>query len=157
VHISSAFDSGNIEVVDATDPGNITLRIRRDAGDDHMQWFHFRVAGARGQALTLRLVNAKEASYPVAWNNYNAAASYDREYWFRAPTTYEDGALVIRGLGRHGGVALGGVHGFGLLQVAAPIAARRQVRRGAVIRVGRGHHEEFIGFGHVPSLVAIEG
>jgi len=96
VHISATFDSGNIEVVDASDPTNVQLKIRRDAGEDHMQWFHFRMGGARGEPVTMRIVNAHESSYPKAWNNYQAVASYDREYWFRVPTTYEDGALVIQ-------------------------------------------------------------
>ena len=41
--VSSAFDSGNIEVDDATDPSNVRLRITPDAGEDHYQWFHFQV------------------------------------------------------------------------------------------------------------------
>lgn len=96
MHISAAFDSGNIEVVDATDPANIQLRIRPDAGGDHMQWFHFRVVGALEVPLTLRLLNAKDCSYPKAWEGYQAAASDDRMEWYRVPTTYKDGALVIR-------------------------------------------------------------
>ena len=35
-----------------------------DAGDEHMQWFHFRVDGAKGKNVNLRIVNAGEASYP---------------------------------------------------------------------------------------------
>lgn len=95
MHISSAFDSGNIEVIDASSPDNVKLAIRRDAGGDHMQWFHFRVTGASGHTLTLRIVNAHQASYPAAWEGYQAVASTDRQHWFRVPTRYEDGALVI--------------------------------------------------------------
>lgn len=93
--ISAAFDSGNIHVVDATDPSDVQLQIRRDAGRDHMQWFHFRVAGAAETPLTLRIINAGKASYPKAWEGYQAVASYDRETWFRVPTRYEDGTLII--------------------------------------------------------------
>jgi hypothetical protein len=51
VHISSAFDAGNIEVVDASNPSNIQLRIRPEPHtpkDDraHLQWFYFQVSGA---------------------------------------------------------------------------------------------------------------
>lgn len=95
MHISAAFDSGNIEVVDATRPSDVHLRIRPDAGKDHMQWFHFRVVGARDTPLHLRIVNARACSYPQAWEGYQAVASYDREEWFRIPTTYEQGELQI--------------------------------------------------------------
>ncbi len=95
MHVSSAFDSGNIEVVDASDPTDVRLRIRLDAGGDHMQWFHFRVAGARGERLTLAIENAGKASYPKAWDGYRAVASYDRDEWFRVPTRYADGTLYI--------------------------------------------------------------
>ena len=96
LHITAAFDSGNIHVVDPSDPTDIKLEIRKDAGSDHYQWFYFRVSGANGVPLTLRITNAGGASYPVGWTDYHAAASTDRDYWFRVPTTYEDGELVIR-------------------------------------------------------------
>lgn len=93
--ISSDFDSGNIIVRSAADPLNIELLIRHDAGDEHLQWFHFRVSNARGQALRMRLVNAKNTSYPRGWENYQACASTDRLHWTRVKTSYVDGELVI--------------------------------------------------------------
>ena len=100
--IDSQFDSGNIEVIDATDPADVQLRIRPDPPTStprgvvrFFQWFHFRVAGARGVPLTLRIMNAGEAAYPDAWEGYQAVASTDREHWLRVNTTYEDGVLTI--------------------------------------------------------------
>ena len=93
--ITSAFDAGNIEVLAADRPDAVRLAIRKDAGDEHMQWFYYRVSGARGLPLVMRLVNAHQASYPDGWTNYQAVASYDRQRWFRVPTRYEGGALVI--------------------------------------------------------------
>jgi murein tripeptide amidase MpaA len=94
--ITSNFDSGNIEVLDASDPQDVQLAIRFDAGDEHMQWFHFRVTGAKGQALKLRFTNSNKASYLGGWENYQACASYDRDHWFRIPTTrYVDNELSI--------------------------------------------------------------
>lgn len=93
--ISSAFDSGNIEVIDATNPSDVQLNIRLDAGEDHFQWFHFRVTGASGESLRMRVLNAAKASYPEGWESYQACASYDREHWFRVPASYADGELVI--------------------------------------------------------------
>ena len=79
MHIDSHFDSGNIEVIDITDDVHAKLRIRKDAGDEHMQWFYFRVDGAAGKACTLQIINAGDASYPRAWNGYRVCTSVDRE------------------------------------------------------------------------------
>jgi len=96
VHISDSFDAGNIEIVDASDPRDIRLRIRKDHGSDHYQWFHFRVSGARGTALRLRIVNAGGASYTDGWRGYQACVSYDRQTWRRVSTTsFENGTLNI--------------------------------------------------------------
>lgn len=103
VFINSHFDSGNTEVVDAADPTNIQLRIHEDPfceSDNraHFQWFHFRLTGGVGLDLTLNLVNAGKASFANAWSGYNACASYDRQHWFRVPTSYdnESGVLSIQ-------------------------------------------------------------
>ena len=48
IQINAAFDSGNIDVV-STSGATATLRIRKDSQSDFYQWFHFRVAGARGR------------------------------------------------------------------------------------------------------------
>jgi murein tripeptide amidase MpaA len=96
LHVSSAFDSGNIEVLDASDPGDVRLAIRPDHGSEHLQWFHFRVTGARGVPLVLHLTNAFKASYPKAWHGTRAVVSHDRQDWTRAETRYEDGVLTIR-------------------------------------------------------------
>lgn len=93
--ISSAFDSGNIEVLDASDPSRVRLNIRPDAGGNHFQWFHFRITGAKGQALILHIENADRASYPKGWEDYRACLSADREIWTRIPTRYEDGVLTV--------------------------------------------------------------
>lgn len=97
MRISAAFDAGNIEVVDATTPSDVRLRIRKDGQADFLQWFHFRVSGCRDLPLTLRLTNASEATYPKGWEGYRACASYDRRRWFRVQgTSYERNELFIR-------------------------------------------------------------
>ena len=70
--MNSAFDSGNIFCKSAADPADVQLEIRPDPfckhdNTTHFQWFHFRVTGAKGIPLTLKLVNAGKASFPVAW------------------------------------------------------------------------------------------
>lgn len=96
INISSRFHSGNIEVVDASDPENVRLNIVPDAGGDHYQWFHFRVTGAQGQMLKMSLLNAEGASYTDGWEGYRCCASYDGENWFRVDTKYEDEVLSIQ-------------------------------------------------------------
>lgn len=95
IRISSGFDSGNIEVLDLSSPHDIQLSIRKDNQSDFFQWFHFRVQGAATEELTMRLVNAGQAAYVDGWPDYRAVASYDRQNWFRVPTSFEQGELVI--------------------------------------------------------------
>jgi len=96
IHISAAFDSGNIRVVDVSDPANLRLEIVHDAGGEHLQWFHFRVAGVRGRAIALHIDNAGACSYPKGWENYKARVSTDRTTWRQVETDYADGVLTIR-------------------------------------------------------------
>ena len=99
VQISCEFDSGNIEVVDASDPTGkgIQLRIRPDVYTElekkaHMQWFHFKAAGvgdgSDGAPPTkFDIVNAGACSFPDAWPNTTVCASHDRVEWFRVLDT----------------------------------------------------------------------
>lgn len=94
--ISSNFDSGNINVIDASNPANIRLSINKDNNSDFYQWFHFRLTGAKGQLCALNIENAAGAAYPGGWEDYQACASYDHETWFRVSTVYKDGTLTIQ-------------------------------------------------------------
>ncbi|MEO1151207.1 MAG: M14-type cytosolic carboxypeptidase [Pseudomonadota bacterium] len=93
--ISSAFDGGNIAVIEAETPQTIRLAIEKDAHSDFYQWFYFRMTGARGEACEIKLENAGGASFTPGWNNYRAVASYDRDSWFRVDTDYTGGTLTI--------------------------------------------------------------
>lgn len=95
MHITANFDAGNIEVINLEDKNNIQLAIRPDVGGEFFQWFNFRLLGQIGEQYILNIVNAGDASYLEGWENYQAVASYDREYWFRLPTTYQDGKLTM--------------------------------------------------------------
>lgn len=94
--ISANFDSGNIEVINTDDLQNIQLKIRKDSNSDFLQWFHFRLQGEKNQPYVLNIINAGEATYPEAWENYLACASYDRKEWFRVPTGYDGKTLSIK-------------------------------------------------------------
>jgi murein tripeptide amidase MpaA len=95
LNISSAFDAGNIEVVKADDYENIQLKIENDTNSEFLQWFYFRMQGAKENACKLNILNAGDAAYTEGWENYQARASYDRITWFQIPTTYNDGVLSM--------------------------------------------------------------
>jgi murein tripeptide amidase MpaA len=92
--ITCDFDSGNIVVLDASNPQNVQLAIRPDTRSPHFQWFHFKVDGMQvGHPHSFSLGNAGESSYNRAWTGYNAAASYDQKTWFRVPSNFDGKAL----------------------------------------------------------------
>lgn len=93
IKISTQFDGGNIEVVDAQNPANIQLKLPKDNAADFRQWFYFRVQGAAYQNLQLNFINADESAYPAGWSDYHIMCSYDRINWFRVLSSYENGIL----------------------------------------------------------------
>ena len=93
--ISAGFDSGNIHVLSIEDD-TAHLEIRKDAHSDFYQWFHFRVAGAKGREVTLNITNCGASAYPGGWPAYRARVSEDRADWRCAETSYADGVLTIR-------------------------------------------------------------
>lgn len=99
ISINAAFDSGNIDVV-SINGAEATLKIRKDKDSDFNQWFHFRVTGAEGRELVLKIVNLGQSAYPQGWPDYHACVSEDRDYWGRASSSYdaneEGGTLTIR-------------------------------------------------------------
>lgn len=96
IKISQNFDAGAIEVVKVEQAGTIELKLRKDSNADFMQWFYFRLQGARGQDAVMRIVNAGQATYAKGWENYRAVASYDRETWFRVDTEFDGQVMTIR-------------------------------------------------------------
>lgn len=95
IRINQTFDSGNIEVINAAEPSNIQLKIRPDSNSEFYQWFYFRVSGVRDTQLALKITNAEKAAFVGGWEGYESMASYDQKEWFRVPTEYVEGALVI--------------------------------------------------------------
>src|SRR3990167_8279747 len=95
IKISHEFDAGAIEVKRADHPQSIDLHLRKDSHADIMQWFYFRLQGARGEACTIRFLNAGQAIFRAGWENYQAVASYDRVNWFRVPTMYDGQVMTV--------------------------------------------------------------
>lgn len=99
ISIDAAFDSGNIEVL-AIDGATARLAIPKDHMSEFAQWFHFRVTGAAGEEIVLKLTGLSKSAYPGGWPNYDACVSEDREYWARAASSFDKdeagGTLTIR-------------------------------------------------------------
>ncbi len=99
IQIDASFDSGNIEVLSISG-ASARLAIRKDRESDFNQWFHFRVAGAAGRELQLRITGLGGSAYPDGWPGYRAAVSEDRSYWGRADSSFDkaadNGTLTIR-------------------------------------------------------------
>ena len=94
--ISTAFDAGAINIVKLDDHRDIQLNIRPDNASEFAQWFHFRLQGAAGLPVTMRFLNAGESAYPKGWDGYRAVASYDRQHWFRVPTSYDGKTMTVQ-------------------------------------------------------------
>jgi murein tripeptide amidase MpaA len=64
---------------------------------DFYQWFYFRLAGAAGREVTLRITNCAGSAYPHGWPDYKACLSLDRDEWVRiSDTSYADGVLTMK-------------------------------------------------------------
>ncbi len=99
IEISAAFDSGNIEVL-SINGDEAQLAIRPDHNSHFYQWFHFRVSGAKGRKLILRITGLHKSAFPGGWLHYRACVSHDRENWLRTDSDYDPeiagGTLTIR-------------------------------------------------------------
>ena len=99
IHIDCAFDSGNIEVL-SVDGASAKLAIRKDHQSEFAQWFHFRVSGAAGRELEVKITGLNDSAYPGGWPKYDACVSEDRDYWGRAASNWDEsadnGTLTIR-------------------------------------------------------------
>ena len=87
IRIDSAFDSGNIEVL-SIDGASAKLAIPLDDHSEFKQWFHFRVSGAEGRELELKITGLNDSAYPGGWPDYDAVVSEDRDYWGRARSSF---------------------------------------------------------------------
>jgi len=100
MQISDNFDSGNIRVIDTSNINNIQLEIKHDHQSEFYQWFHFKLQTDLNQNNTrqehvIHLNNAGKSAYVEGWKDYQAVASYDRDHWFRVPTTFDGEKLTI--------------------------------------------------------------
>lgn len=102
--IYSNFDSGNIKVNSIESRDKIQLEIPKDNQSDFYQWFHFRLETETELSHTIELQNLKNSAFPDGWDGYDVVASYDREEWFRVPTTYDGDTLSFTIIPERGSV-----------------------------------------------------
>ena len=62
--ISSAFDAGNIRLVNQNGD-QLDLEIVKDRMSDFYQWFYFRLSGCEGREITLRITIARARRIPT--------------------------------------------------------------------------------------------
>lgn len=96
MNIFSNFESGNIDVVKADQPGDIQLRIKKDNQSDFYQWFHFRLETQAQVEHGFELQDLAKSAYPEGWKDYDVVASYDREEWFRIPAEFDGDTLRFK-------------------------------------------------------------
>ena len=95
MQITSNFDSGNIRVIKAESANDIQLEIKHDNDSEFYQWFHFKLHNTEHHEHVMTITNAGQSAYVEGWTDYQAVASYDRETWFRVPTTFDGQNLTI--------------------------------------------------------------
>jgi murein tripeptide amidase MpaA len=144
MRISAHFESGSIGVIAADQPDDIRLELLPDNASDFRQWFHFRIAGAKGRPLTLRIVNAGGSNankgligMPDPWIGYRAHASYDLADWFRLPTTYDGRELRIAFTPAHDSIHLANFAPYPLQRHRELIARAQTSPRVALEVLGR--------------------
>jgi len=69
------------------------LIVAVDNQSDFLQWFYFRAIGLVGQTNHFNIVNAGDTTYPAGWEGYDVVCSYDRQHWFRLPSSYDGQSL----------------------------------------------------------------
>lgn len=137
VTVSSNFCGGNIEILDASDIGNLRLNIAKDHASDFYQWFYFRVVADSGQAMKCVIENAGGAAYPKGWENYKAVVSYDLETWNRVDTSYDGKQLTIETVLAHDSAYVAYFAPYSLQRHASLIAQAQQAEVSRVSVLGR--------------------
>jgi hypothetical protein len=98
ISVGGTIPGGRVEVVDASDPADVRLRLALDGGSEFRGHFHFRATGVRGLACNFSLLNAGDTlatrlpgrdDVENAFTNTGPMASYDRVNWFRLPSTFD--------------------------------------------------------------------
>jgi len=94
IAINAQFDGGNIDVLACDEAGNIRLNIQPDNQSEFLQWFYFRVTGARDMPCRFVIENASQTTYPAGWENFDVVTSHNLIDWYRTPSQYDNKTLT---------------------------------------------------------------
>jgi murein tripeptide amidase MpaA len=95
IKISSQFDAGAIDVVNATSANAIDLNIRKDNARRHHPVVLLPPAGRAGRTLHDPPAQRRPVGLSEGLGRLQAMASYDRVNWFRVPTSFDGQVLTI--------------------------------------------------------------
>src|SRR6185437_1870784 len=112
ISVTANIPNGSVDVVDASSPTDVQLKLRRDPGPDQLAigYYHFRATGVKGQGCSFRILDvgsdaqarlAGREGYEDGWTNTGPHVSYDRKYWFRIPGKLEGRDYVFRHTPEH--------------------------------------------------------
>ena len=91
--VNTMFDAGSIDVIDISDVNNLHFKLKGDTKSSFAQWFYFQLSNVADQNLSITINDLKNSAYPDGWNEYNVCVSYDNNYWFRLPTSFDGDKL----------------------------------------------------------------
>lgn len=157
LRITTDFEGGSVEVLDCSDPGAIRLALRPDGRAPDMQWFHFRLHGARGRDCRLTFENSDRLArlagrdeIPDCWTGYRAVASHDGAEWLRVGADTRDGIFSIVDRPRHDTVDYAYFAPYPLARYRALVDRARQapqVSHDVLARTPDGHPIDRLTFG----------
>ncbi len=131
-------------MLDCADPGAIRLALQPDGRAPDMQWFHFRLHGARGRDCRLTFENSDRLArlagrdeIPDCWTGYRAIASHDGTEWLRVGADYRDGVFSIVNRPQHDAVSYAYFAPWPLARHRALLDRARQAPRVAHEVLGR--------------------
>jgi murein tripeptide amidase MpaA len=101
---SSEFDGGNgkLHSIESLTHGHckFVVHVADDVPTElekktFKQWFYFRLSNVKDIECDVSIGNAGLCAYPVAFENYNVCASYDRSNWFRVKSDFKSDSGVL--------------------------------------------------------------
>ncbi len=152
IMVDKQFDSGNIEVIRASNPADIAVAITKDASSEFLQWFHFSVSGVRHKPCQISIVNAAQTTYPKGWEGYDVATSTDRQTWYRTPAQYDGQSLSWRVTPETDVIWFAYFAPYSMQQHADLIAAAASADGVAYQNLGQTHLGRSIDYLHVSAM-----
>ncbi len=101
LHISTGFEGASVDLA-GIDGDTVRVRLRADGHGGDMNWFFFRVSGAKGRSLRVVIENSDALSrlagrdeVPDCWTGYRPFVSENLTDWSRCDAEYADGIFTM--------------------------------------------------------------